>query len=235
MLRIFCDFDGTICPSDVGEQFFRTFAPDDAQRIVEEYFRGEINSSQLLRKECAAAGPVSPEAFDRFVGGFQIDQHFPPFVEFCESHGLGVVVLSDGLDRYVRHLLDAAGLERIPAFANHLVFTPSGGIDVEFPYADAECRDCGNCKRNHMLTLSADEDVLVYVGDGYSDRCPVRYADIIFARRRLIAFCQEQNITYQEFRHFGDVQGRLQEIAGRKRVRHRREAAMARRDAFIQE
>lgn len=235
MLRIFCDFDGTVCPSDVGENFFRTFAPDDAQRIVEQYFREEISAPELLRQECAAAKGVTLEAFDRFVDGFGIDPFFAPFVAFCESHGAPIVVVSDGLDRYVRRLLDKAGLERIPAYANHVTFPQGGGCVVEFPHTDAECDRCGHCKRNRMLTTSGDEDVIVYVGDGYSDRCPVRYADIVFARRHLIPFCQEQNISYHDFRHFRDVQDRLKEILSHKRIRHRREAVMARREAFIQE
>ena len=107
-------------------------------------------------------------------------------------------------------------------------------LAVSFPYTDAECNLCGNCKRNHMLNTSADDDIIVYVGDGYSDRCPVRYADFVFAKRQLIKHCQEQNITYFEFNHFGDVQAKMEEIVQRKRIRHRQEAAMARREVFIQ-
>jgi 2-hydroxy-3-keto-5-methylthiopentenyl-1-phosphate phosphatase len=85
-----------------------------------------------------------------------------------------------------------------------------------------------------MLAQSADEDIVVYVGDGFSDRCPVNYADIVFAKRHLIKHCQQQNITYHEFQNFGDVQKKLEEVLQRKRIRHRREAAMARRDVYMQ-
>jgi 2-hydroxy-3-keto-5-methylthiopentenyl-1-phosphate phosphatase len=85
-----------------------------------------------------------------------------------------------------------------------------------------------------MLNASADEDIIVYVGDGYSDRCPVKYADFVFAKRQLIRYCQEQNITYFEFHHFGDVREKMEEIVRRKRIRHRQEAAMARREVFVQ-
>ncbi|MGH2569116.1 MAG: MtnX-like HAD-IB family phosphatase, partial [Bacteroidota bacterium] len=67
-----------------------------------------------------------------------------------------------------------------------------------------------------------------------SDQCPVRYADIVFAKHNLIPYCQQQNITYHEYRHFGDVQVRLKTILQQKRVRTRREAAMARREVFMQ-
>jgi 2-hydroxy-3-keto-5-methylthiopentenyl-1-phosphate phosphatase len=85
-----------------------------------------------------------------------------------------------------------------------------------------------------MLNISADDDIIVYVGDGYSDRCPIRYADIVFAKGQLIKYCQELNITYFEFDHFGDVQLKMEEVVQRKRIRHRQEAAMARREVFMQ-
>ena len=93
---------------------------------------------------------------------------------------------------------------------------------------------CGNCKRNHVLTLSADDDIIVYIGDGISDRCPVRYADIVFAKGSLIRYCQAQNVTYHEFKTFSDVTRRLELIVQRKRIKKRREAEMARREVFAQ-
>jgi 2-hydroxy-3-keto-5-methylthiopentenyl-1-phosphate phosphatase len=82
--------------------------------------------------------------------------------------------------------------------------------------------------------MSSDEDIIVYVGDGISDRCPVRYADIVFAKRGLLTYCQEQNITFHEFSTFRDVQRRLETILQQKRIRKRREAEMARRDVYMQ-
>ena len=84
-----------------------------------------------------------------------------------------------------------------------------------------------------MVVNSADEDLLVYIGDGISDRCPVRYADVIFAKRSLIVYCQKENITYHEFKDFNDVRMRLEVLIAQKRKRQRREAVMARRDVFL--
>ena len=237
-LRVFCDVDGTVCPEDVGEQFFRTHAPDAAERIVQDYLRGVIGAREFLRRECAAIGPMTPEVFDAFADRFAVDPRFPAFVRFCEQEGIPIAVVSDGLDRYVHRILANAGLDRIAAVANRVEFATVDGvarIAVGFPNTDAECDRCGTCKRNYLLTRSSDEDVTVYVGDGYSDRCPVRYADIVFARRHLIPFCQEENITYHEFRHFGDVQDRLTQILSRPRIRKRREAQHACRAVFMQE
>ncbi|MEX0735905.1 MAG: MtnX-like HAD-IB family phosphatase [Bacteroidota bacterium] len=237
MVRVFCDFDGTAAAEDVGNRLFHTFAGDRASEIVAEYLEGRATARECLRDECAAVGNISEHDLASFVDGFGLDPFFKEFVQFCRSHEIPLTILSDGLDFYVERILKANGLEDIPFFANHLDLVQVEGATrmvPSFPYTDSECVRCGNCKRNHILTLSADDDIVVYVGDGISDRCPVRYADIVFAKKGLIKYCQEQNITYHEYRHFGDVQQRLDSILQKKRIKPRREARMARREVLLQ-
>jgi 2,3-diketo-5-methylthio-1-phosphopentane phosphatase len=237
MVRVFCDFDGTAAAEDVGNRLFHTFAGDRASEIVAEYLEGRATARECLRDECAAVGNISEHDLASFVDGFGLDPFFKEFVQFCRSHEIPLTILSDGLDFYVERILKANGLEGIPFFANHLELVQVEGATrmvPSFPYTDSECVRCGNCKRNHILTLSADDDIVVYVGDGISDRCPVRYADIVFAKKGLIKYCQEQNITYHEYRHFGDVQQRLDPILQKKRIKPRREARMARREVLLQ-
>lgn len=237
MIRVFCDFDGTVCLQDIGAQFFRKFAADKAKNFSEDLLDGSITMQEWLNRLCEAIPHISREEFNAFVDQFSIDPSFGDFVRFAEERGMPLTVLSDGLDAYVGRVLSNAGLQRVPFFANHVEFVDSGEggkLVVTFPYTDAECRCCGNCKRNHMLVSSADDDIIVYCGDGFSDRCPARYADIVFAKRQLIRYCQQQNITYNEFNRFGDVREKMEQILQRKRIRHRQEAAMARREIFMQ-
>ena len=234
MVRIFCDFDGTITPADVGNRLFRTYAPGQAEDIVEDYRTGRINARECLQRECAAAGSLTREMIEAFADQWPVDPFVHEFFAFCRARNMPVTVLSDGLDCYVNHILRREGLEDIPAFANRAVFHPDGGVAPEFPYRDEHCDHCGNCKRNHLVTMSGDDDVVVYIGDGLSDRCPVRYADVVFAKGSLIAHCQAENISYFEFRTFADVRLRMEQLLGR-RIKQRREAAVARRDVFIAE
>ena len=87
-----------------------------------------------------------------------------------------------------------------------------------------------------MLSMSGDDDVIVYIGEGYSDRCPARYADIVFAKDDLLKFCHRENISYLEYRTFADVQLRLESVLSLKRpdiFRKRRRAELARRAVFV--
>jgi 2,3-diketo-5-methylthio-1-phosphopentane phosphatase len=237
MMRVYSDFDGTIAVHDIGNQIFRTFAGPKAVEIVKHYLDGTMTARECLTQECAAVESVTATELETFAHQFSLDPSFGAFVEFCRHRNIPLVVLSDGLDFYVERLLTKHGFGSLPFFSNHLEFVRRGEATKmvpSFPHTDAECLLCGNCKRNHLLTLSGDEDIIVYLGDGISDRCPIRYADIVFAKGRLIRYCQEQNVTYHEFRDFNDVMMRLEELLKRKRIRKRREAEMARREAFSQ-
>lgn len=237
MVRVFCDFDGTIAVEDVGASVFRTYGGREAEATVREYLGGSINARECFERECRAVPHLSEAEFLEFVSRFELDPGFGRFVKLCERHSVPVVVVSDGFDLYVRRLLESNGLSHLMWFANHVEFVTTGSrtqMVPSFPYRDAECPQCANCKRNHMLTLSADDDIIVYVGDGFSDRCPVRYADIVFAKKSLITYCQQQNISYHAFQTFDDVRFRMEAILADDRIKPRREAVMARRDVLKQ-
>jgi 2-hydroxy-3-keto-5-methylthiopentenyl-1-phosphate phosphatase len=237
MVRVFCDFDGTIAVEDVGSHLFRTFAGSKANEIVRYYLDGTITARECLTQECEAVESASRSDLEQFVDQFSLDQTFGSFVGFCRHRDIPVVVLSDGLDFYVDRLLKKNGYGDLPYFSNHLELLQQGSstkLAPSFPHSDSECTLCGNCKRNHILTLSGDDDIIVYIGDGISDRCPVRFADIVFAKGRLIKYCQEQNVSYFEFKTFEDITRRLELTLQRKRIKKRREAEMARREVFAQ-
>jgi 2-hydroxy-3-keto-5-methylthiopentenyl-1-phosphate phosphatase len=237
MLRVYCDFDGTIAQQDVGKELFSHFAGPVADTIAQQYVNGTITARECLLAEANAASGISVGAVEAFVDQFGIDPEFAKFRDFCVAHAVPLTILSDGLDLYVERILRRNHLGDCAYFANHVEFKELGNateLEITFPYTDAECEFCGNCKRNHMLTGSGNDDIIAYVGDGISDRCPARYADIVFAKKGLIRYCQQENISYYEFSGFADVQNRIEKLLGNKRIRKRREAEMARRDVYMQ-
>jgi len=238
-LRIFVDFDGTISRVDVGDHLFQELGGETCTRLVQDYLAGKINARECFIGECTAAGAVRPEVIDEILDRQEIDPTFTNFVDFCSRRQIDFTILSDGFDYYIERILKRHGFENLTFFANHLEFQAADGtgrvsLVPVFPYRDAECDRCANCKRNHVLTLSSEEDIIVYIGDGYSDRCPSRYADIVFAKRALIRYCRQENISYYEFHHLQDVVGRLEKILSRKRIRKRWQAELRRREAFLQ-
>lgn len=237
-VRLFLDFDGTMTAGDVGNAFFERFGGPVCRDVVGQYRSGAISARACFEEEMRAVGTVQEDAITAFLAEQHLDPGTADLLAFCSGRGIPVTILSDGLDAYIRPLLRAHGIDAVPFFANHVSWVPaSGGVTgrLAFPHANAECDRCACCKRNLMLGSGADGDVLVYAGDGYSDRCPVAYADIVFAKGALQTWCQENNITYLTYHSLADVRRRLETELGRRTVRPRPAAERKRREAYMME
>lgn len=244
MIRIFSDFDGTITREDVGDALFERFGGEASLKAVAEYRSGALPATACFEAECSACGDVDEGELGRFLDAREIDGTFGEFAGWCGEMDIPLVILSDGMDYYLSRILERHGLGHVDLRANHLDLGPSpvpGAVRFtpSFPYTDEVCDRCACCKRNHMLTDSADEDVIVYIGEGYSDRCPARYADLVFAKDDLLRWCRENSVACYEYSSFRDVSARIGKMltpgpAGRPRgLPHRRRAAIARRDLYL--
>lgn len=200
---VLVDFDGTITQNDVGADLFDTFSKNESQKIVSLWLKGEISSRECLAKECELI-KITKSELKKFALSQKIDGRFPDFVDLCNREKLKLVILSDGLDFYIKLILKKFGLEKLPFYSNILGFE-GRKLKPEFPYFDRGCGNCGNCKKYHLKNLKGAEQKVVYIGDGLSDKCAVREADFVFAKNDLRKFCVKEGIGHYPFRNFGDV------------------------------
>lgn len=239
-VRVFVDFDGTVTQGDVGNAFFRKFGGERCDEYVRSYRNGVLSAAQCFTAEAAAMGEFSRSEAEAFVRSQAIDQTFAGLLSFAQQRGYQVTVVSDGLDFYIREILAANNID-VPFVSNRATLVPVGAGDlctlsIDFPYEDESCSRCACCKRNIMLTQSGDDDVMVLVGEGYSDICPARYADIVFAKKELQSYCQTDNISYFPYLDFDDVVSKLEAMTAKgKPLRRRARAALNRRTAFKDE
>ncbi len=234
-IKVFCDFDGTITKNDVGDLFFETFGDKEFYHNLVEKWRDYEISSKEMWERIAERVKVDEDEMEKLILSQEIDPYFAEFVRFCQGNGIEIFILSDGFDFYIKRILEKYGLSSVKFFSNRL-FIEKDKVLLDFPYPDSVCRICGNCKRNHMLTLSADEDIIVYIGDGYSDRCPAEYADIVFGKKELLKFCREKNIPVYEFETFKDViEQFVRFLSGRKKLKKRWQAELKRKEVFMRE
>ena len=129
---------------------------------------------------------------------------FADFVRRAQAEGWGVHVVSSGFEELIRPLLEREGVE-VELHANR-VDARSDGWSVEWRYPD-DCDECGeSCKRS---LLPPGE--VVYVGDGYSDRCAALAADRVFATSGLARYLTEQDAAFEAFSDFDDIARELLE------------------------
>jgi HAD superfamily phosphoserine phosphatase-like hydrolase len=201
-----CDFDGTVAREDVGNRFFSAFTRDRAawDAIIDEWLAGTLGGRKVLARECRLMD-VDEERAAAFVAGRAIDPSFPDFVAAARAAGGDVAIASDGLLFYVRRILDAHGLDHVPARANGARFV-DGGLVPEFGSPDGTgCGRCGTCKGAVLAELARGHARTVFVGDGLSDRCGARAAGTVYAKHALLDYCRREGIAATPFETFADV------------------------------
>ena len=233
--KIFIDFDGTISTTDVGEAMFLYFGEKEKSiKFVNDWIEQKINSNQLSKLLCGTVHNFDEIKFDEFLNKIAIDQTFRPFVRFCKSEGFEVKILSDGFDFYIQKILKRENLMDLDVYSNKLIIDKNKNISPEFPYTDEECTRCANCKRNHVLNFSSEEDFTIYIGDGLTDTCPAQHCDFIFAKDSLLKYCEINRITFFPYSNFNDVLNKLTELKSKKRLNKRHQAELKRKEVFKQ-
>lgn len=235
IFKIYVDFDGTVITQDMGELLVNMFGdPVEVEKIIKRWIDKEITSPESWILMLATIKAIEEKELDKLISTVNLDPEFLNFVNYCGANGFEMRILSDGLDLYINKILERENLLNIERYSNKAVIGADKKIAVVFPHGDSECKQCGNCKRNHIINSSSDEDFTVYIGDGYSDTCPAQYCDFIFAKRSLLKFCERERISYSPFNDFSDVIKKLDEYKGKKNLKKRHQAHLKRKALYIQ-
>jgi len=205
-LAVFCDFDGTVARRDVGYNLFHHFSGGRNDALLPDWKAGRMSTRDCLVKE-AEMVHGSPDEILTFLDRFDLDSTFQPFVTRCRAQGVPVVIVSEGLDIYIRRVLDRYNLVDLPVISN-LGFLEHGGLRIEFPHVNRHCPRCGSCKGERIEEYRQAYHPpcrVAFVGDGYSDACAARAADLLFAKDELQLYCEAEKIPYNAFVDFSDV------------------------------
>ncbi len=202
-LRVFCDFDGTISAKDVGASLFNHFSGKRNSGTVKLWIEQKITSRECLWRECHLIHAGKAElitALDRI----NIATGFPEFVAELRKRDIPLHVCSDGLDFYIDAFLEKSGLGHLDIHSNRAHFV-DGKLYPSFPYFAAGCGFCGTCKGERIRSLRQPGERTVYIGDGYSDRCAVGVADVLFARDDLVTIAREKSVDWIDYSDFYDI------------------------------
>jgi len=235
-IKVFVDFDGTITLEDVGEAIFKKFGETEkVKRIIEDLLSDKISSRQCWDELCDSVDNINKAELDEFIDLIDVDPTFIPFVKFCSENKIDLVVLSDGFDYYIDRLFNKAGLTGLKYYSNKLFVDEKGILKAEYPYFDVDSPTSANCKKNHIINHSSDDEYTVYIGDGNSDKDAAQYCDFIFAKDGLARFCSMERISFYPFRDFNEVQNKLTELMLKKNLRKRHQAQLKRKSAYLAE
>ena len=198
---ILCDFDDTVAEQNVAQLLLARFSTIDWQGLQRRFRNGEVTLKEYQEQAFRHLGQPRDALQWHVRDAATLRDGFVQLARYCRQNGVELAIVSHGLDFYVEALLRKYGLEDIPYYAVEANFT-GDGMGYTYRYTALGCEAWGNCKCRILEGYRRQGHSVWYVGDGASDTCPAQRADLVFARGRLLSFCQERGIAHRELRDF---------------------------------
>lgn len=202
---VICDFDGTITKHDSLDLFLNRYADKSWKDYEKLWFEGKIGSRECIRKQFDLIRGLDNKELDNFLRSVEVDDYFSEFYTKAKAQNIKVAIVSDGFDLFINNILDNYGISDIEVHTNHLEFR-NGEFFMEFPNISDTCKKhSGTCKCKIVNDFKSKHEQLFYVGDGISDFCVCDKADVLFAKRRLADYCEQNSIDFIEYNTFYEV------------------------------
>jgi 2-hydroxy-3-keto-5-methylthiopentenyl-1-phosphate phosphatase len=171
--------------------------PDVFERASSSLERGQITLNEEIRQQFAVVTEPIEAVVLWLLDRVRLRRGFR---ELAAEHG--PIVVTVGFRELIEPVLAREAIE-VELRSNSVEWTPEGWR----PRFRSEelCSVCGEpCKRSAL-----PPGRVVYVGDGFSDRCAALAADRVFARDGLARYLDSVGAAYEPFEDFRDVAAAL--------------------------
>lgn len=180
-----------------------TFAQGDWRKWLQQYREHKITVGYFNAKAFAMVKVGEKELLEAVRGEVRLRDGLHELVTYCQCRGFRFVIVSNGLDFYVKSILKDAGLGDIEVHAAQTRFHPSG-LKVQYIGPDGTPLS-SDFKEAHIRVFLKQGYRVVYVGNGPSDIAPALHAHHIFARDELLDCCREMNLECKPFDDLNDI------------------------------
>jgi 2-hydroxy-3-keto-5-methylthiopentenyl-1-phosphate phosphatase len=193
---IVIDFDGTITQDDLLDEIARLFGdPAVYQEVEDGLDAGTMPLREVITREFEPVTAPLEEVAAWVLDRVRIRPGFADFVRAAQAGGWGVHVVSSGFEELIAPVLEREGVD-VELHANRVDARPEGWI-VDWRYPDG----CGECQESCKRSL-LPSGYVVYIGDGYSDRCAALASDRVYATRGLARYLAERGVAFEPFDDF---------------------------------
>lgn len=201
---VFLDFDNTITTRDVLDDIVSQFSKDDKWIDLERKWKdGKIGSKECLKGQISGIR-VGKRTLDRYLAAVKIDPYFGRLKRFLDSRKFKTMIVSDNFDYILQKILRKNDIGGMTVYSNRLKMV-EGRLVPDFPFDNKKCGDCAHCKKSTLLANKKKDSVTLYIGDGLSDACASREADIVFAKGYLMDYFTERKLPHVPFKELKDV------------------------------
>ena len=205
-----CDFDGTITRQDMSFLLLNAFANGNWKRLLREYREQKISVGRF-NTEAFAMVKADRQTLLNFVRHkAELRAGVHELLAYCRRKDFRFVIVSNGLDFYIKAILESIGIENINVFAAQTHFGDEG-IKVQYIGPEGSRLEDG-LKETYVKMFLGEGYRVIYMGDGISDIYPAQLAHYIFATGDLLASCREMNLNYTPFVNLNDVVSGLESL-----------------------
>ena len=198
-----CDFDGTVTEEDISFFLLDACAQGDWRRLLREYRDHRISVGEFNTKAFTMVKADKNTLLEALKGEVRVRTGFPELVNCCLKKGFRLVIVSNGLDFYIKAVLKDLGLRNIEVYAAQASFHREG-MKVQYVGPDGKIIEDG-FKEAYIRSFLKLEYRVIYMGNGDSDVAPARYAHYVFATGDLLAYCRDHNLRCKPFETFSDA------------------------------
>jgi len=198
-----CDFDGTLTEKDASFLLLDAFADGDWRHLLRQYRERKITVNHFNTHAFAMIKADEQTLLDFLKKRVKIRVGFPELIACCRKKGFQPVIVSNGLDFYIKAILNDLGQRNIQVFAAQTQFGPDG---IETKYIGPEGNQLeDNFKEAYTRLFLKEGYRVIYLGNGFSDFPAAKEAHHVFATGELLAYCQKMNLDCTPFADLNDV------------------------------
>ncbi len=206
---------------ECNEVALQPFVGDAWWELEEESYNDRMSHAEVFDRQIGLIEAPRAELIRRLL---EVAEPMPGLRDFfvrLQARGGEAAIVSAGVREAIEAFWARLGLPPIPVFSSELVGEgPDGGPPYHLAFSEAlsDCPRCGpkSCKAGVLRRLRRPGDVVLVFGDGPSDLCPAREADLVFARGHLAERCAAEGLEWRPLDDFGAVLDQVDEWLARR-------------------
>ena len=200
---------------ECNEIALQPFVGDPWWELEEESYNDRMSHAEVFDRQIALIEAPRAELIRRLL---EVAEPMPGLRDFfagLQARGGESAIVSAGIreaiEAFWRRLRAAADGARSPASWSARDRTAGRRTTWSSATRSATARAAGprSCKAAILRRLRRPGDVVLVFGDGPSDLCPAREADLVFARGHLAERCEQEGLEWRPLTDFGAVLGEV--------------------------
>jgi 2-hydroxy-3-keto-5-methylthiopentenyl-1-phosphate phosphatase len=196
------DYDGTATTRECNEVVLQQLVGDAWRPFEDEVRAGRMSHAVCFDRQIGLVEAPRAELLGAMTAAAEPAPGLGEFLSAVRDGGGRATVVSAGFHEVIEAFWRRNGLPPVELAASELVGAgQAGGPPYTVAYSPRleDCPRCGpaSCKAAVLRALRRPGDVVWVFGDGASDLCPAREADLVFARGHLAELSAAEGLPWR--------------------------------------